>query len=331
MKKRFLIITVMLLVMSCSKETEVLPDAILEVSGEDSFDEFKKGKNLNLSVLPGDSFLFGFVLDISNQEKIVGDGVWVNGEYNLLDNYLDGSFEYAEGSRINNQGQIVGFVSDFATYLLPTYWDQYDSEVTILPIGDFDGGYAYGNNEQGQIVGFAGFTNRQAALWENDELIILPTGEYSNGWARDINNNGQIVGFLIGNNSPNQPAIWQNGQLSLLPTGEFEGGAAWRINNNGDIVGVVGNQPAYWKKGELTMLPLGEFESGFATAINNSKTIVGFVRSGNSVQPAMWKNGQLTLLPTGDYERGEAWGINDSGKVVGEVYNDGTHQPALWE
>jgi len=328
MKKLILIITMLFLVNSCSKETEILPDEIQNVSGEDSYDEFRKGKDLSLSILPGNNFIFGIVTDISNQGIIVGEGAWVNGEYSLLDNYLDGSWEYTEGSRINNQGQIVGFVSDFFEYLLPAYWEHYDSEVTILPIGDFDGGYAYGNNEQGQIVGFAGFTNRQAALWENDELSILPTGEFSNGWARDINNNGQIVGFVFGgNNSPNQPAVWNNGQLSLLPTGEFDGGAAWRINNNGGIVGVVGGQPAYWKNGKLTVLPTGSFGDGFAYAINNSKTIVGQVGD----QPAMWKNGKLTLLPVDTFDGGIAYGINDPGKVAGELRSGGPSQPALWE
>ena len=208
----------------------------------------KTNSNLDLSILPGDSFTYGLVLGINNQGKIVGDGVWVDGSYTYLNNYLDGTNEYSEGNHINNQGNIVGFVTDFSTYFQAAYWEQYDNEPKILPTGNFHIGYAYWVNDEGQIVGFVEdfFTGlRRASLWDNDQLTVLPIGNYSRSVARAINNRGHIVG-TVNSGSSRRPVTWINGEMQELPISTYSRGQANGINNNGGIVGAWSQVRVRW-------------------------------------------------------------------------------------
>lgn len=319
MKNLYILFLASLMIISCQDNSDSFEETVVDLSKNNN-------KDFVLNELPDSDLYFGIIVDVNNQGIMVGEGVWINDEYNFLDL---GTFGYSEGNAINNQGQIVGLLAnDFDDYS-PGFWNSFDSEAIELPKGTFKLGYARDINENGKIVGFVREPGSKPALWENGELTVLPTGDLPQGWADGINNRGEIVGFV---SSPTDgielPALWKNGELILLPS-LGQNGIAYQINNKGQIVGSVDGKPALWDKGELIILPTGEWVRGFGEDINDSGDIVGYIRSGSDFKPALWKKGELILLPTGSLGGGNATGLNESGLIVG-TFNGSPLDPVYW-
>src|SRR5215467_8856566 len=113
---------------------------------------------------------------------------------------------------INDKGQIVGFTGPCGATNHAVVWD--NDNVNTLP-DNGTGAEAFGNNNEGQIVGTVGSadnTTQTAALWQNDTLTalgLLP-GDFG-GIATGINHKGQVVGSNWDSNfNWSHAFIWQN-------------------------------------------------------------------------------------------------------------------------
>ena len=140
---------------------------------------------------------------------------------------------------INASGQVVGFVGTSTATDAFLY-----SNGTMTDLGTLGGSdsYAYGINDNGQIVGY---TDR-GGINDNVQAFL-----YSNGTTTDlgpwaaigINKSGEVVG-----NSPNYHAcLYSNGTTTDL--------GSWRaigINDSGVVVGNSGNQACLYSNGTMT-------------------------------------------------------------------------------
>ena len=118
------------------------------------------------------------------------------------------------------------------------------------PLPDFKTfALAYGNNNEGQIVGTVGSadsTTQTAALWQNDtvtSLGLLP-GDFG-GIATGINDKGQVVGSNWDSNfNWSHAFIWQNNVMTdlnaLFPaSSNLFATMANKINERGQISGMA--------------------------------------------------------------------------------------------
>ena len=190
-----------------------------------------------------------------------------------------------------------------------------DGVMTALPtLGGYDG-YAAGNNNRGQIAGWAETTVHdttcnppqvlqfEAVVWGpelNQITALLPLSPDPDSAATAINNRGQVAGIsglcsnAVGGQTAEHAVLWEHGVP--MDIGNFDGGFAW-------------NTP---------------------TAINDVGQVVGFANlpnSGTNFNPVgfIWSRGhriqQLSPLP-GD-SNSWAWGINTQGQVVGQSFGSG--------
>jgi probable HAF family extracellular repeat protein len=121
---------------------------------------------------------------------------------------------------INDLGQAVGQSGNCTAALHAVLWENGKA----FPLADLGtGGTAWGNNDQGQIVGTAGSADgktQSGALWQNDKLTVLGLlpGDFG-GIASGINNRGQVVGSNWDSNfSWAHAFIWQDGVMTDLNT-----------------------------------------------------------------------------------------------------------------
>lgn len=185
----------------------------------------------------------------------------------------------------------------------PVVW--HNAAVQELPTiaGDPDG-FAYGINNQGQIVGSTGACNAQVPA-TSLHAVLWPNGP--NGGVIDLGNFGG--------------SMWN---------------VAFYINSKGQIVGQAGvpdgiNFHAFlWQNGVMTDLGIlpGDAQS-WANNINNKNQAVGTSFSANSARAFIWQNGAMTdlntLIPANSpLYLLEAFGINDRGQISGfGILSDG--------
>lgn len=153
---------------------------------------------------------------------------------------------------INNKGQVVGELSYETNTLNPKQfafqWTPLEGIQLLNIPGDFS--RAYGNNENGDIVGSYGYYNRSegAFLYKVDgtfrDLGGLWTVAYS------INNQGEIVGSGISSErfqKEKSAFIWKAGKIKSLNK-LVDNKAKWwlteatDINEKGEIIGIAINE-----------------------------------------------------------------------------------------
>ena len=245
----------------------------------------------------------------------------------------------------NDHGQVAGFSETAAmnplneswscTAFIPTLATGHDcvgfvwqfGVMTALPtLGGFNG-FAAGENNLGQIVGWAETTVHDATC------VAPPVGT-------------QVLQFL--------PVVYGPGvgQIQQLPTFVSNGipdpdGAATAINDNGQIVGISGTcdvavgaftamHALLWQNGTITNLgSLGGQGWNTPMAINKRGDIVGFSDLAGDVSGGtlnanfhafIWtkESGKMTdigVLPGDNIS--EALDINDQGQVVGVSFPSG--------
>ncbi|MHC4913405.1 MAG: hypothetical protein ACYTE5_10490, partial [Planctomycetota bacterium] len=168
-------------------------------------------------------------------------------------------------------------------------------EVVILGTLGGDRSYAWGINDEGQVVGESTTPDGHyhAFLWQDGvmtDMGVIGTGPYGAeiSCAKSINNHGQAVGYsALDIEWPDHAFLWEDGQMQDLGT-------------------------------------FGGYESS-ATCINNIGQVVGrFINSAGEYRAFLWENGSVIDIGTLDGGITYAHGINDDGQVVGMSYKTST-------
>ena len=194
-------------------------------------------------------------------------------------------------------------------------------------MGGLGGSYAFGINNNGDVVGqasFAGATSATAALWSNGVVSNLGTLGGNTSSASDINDYGVVVGKSYTVDGVVMQAFkWDrsNGMQALSTLSENGSGAA-AINNAGQIVGSARNgmdqnRPVLWDSAGIhEQSVLSSLYGGYASDINNSGQIVGMSRGAGADHAMLWSNGVGRDLGTfGGSGGSSAKAINDKGQV----------------
>jgi probable HAF family extracellular repeat protein len=247
---------------------------------------------------------------------------------------------------INDSAWIVGAYYDSTiTAYQPFVWRPGLGRTTLQGATGHMSAYAYGLNNQGQIVGQAPYINLpgiDACYWSDPAAapVALSTtwaSLYTN-CAYGINEAGQVAGegeFGEPMDVPTHAARWPANHSTATDLGTLGGdnSSGKSINNAGWVVGAAqtGSDPSQthaclWVPGQpakdlVTLPPLGFFSS--AKAVNNQGNVVGQadltpgLGMGHAFfwdhQTDTWKD----MCPA-DYES-EPSGISDVNQVVGYV------------
>lgn len=205
-------------------------------------------------------------------------------------------------------------------------------EYVVIDLGTLggDSSFAYGINDNGQVVGGAETSNgsEHAFLYSNGVMQDLGTvgGDYS--CARGINDNGKIVGdSQFSHDSYTHAFLYSNGLMQDLGGLGVSNSSACDINNDGQTVGYsimgYGYFHAFlYSKGSLKDLgSLLGGEDNSACGINNNGQVVGSSWVGNTRRSHafLYSNGSVQDL--GKLRGGEesfAYQINNHGQVVGQ-------------
>ncbi len=147
---------------------------------------------------------------------------------------------------INGQGQGVGYSGNCLSALHAVSW----ANGAVTALADLGtGGIAFGNNEQGEIVGTIGSadgTTQFGAFWQNGALTDLGTlpGDYA-AIATGINNRGEVVGSTWDSSfNWSHGFIWRDGVMTDLNTlfpasSNLYAIMANKINERGQIAGMA--------------------------------------------------------------------------------------------
>jgi probable HAF family extracellular repeat protein len=243
---------------------------------------------------------------------------------------------------INNAGQIVGYSTLIDSTNGSTHAFLY-SGGKIIDLGTFtnnDGSvyldtYAYGINDQGQIVGYASSSDgsTHAFLFDGSSMIDLGTVvDSSYSQARSINDDGKVVGFYYqADNSVYNAFLYSNGTLGKISELGSSTSYAYAINSGGTIVGEAAfnsttTDHAFLSSGTKTvdLSTLGGTQST-AYAVNDNGDVVGvstldgdsewhaFVYHSSDTSAEMVDLGDLNGLAT------IATAINNKGAIVGSA------------
>jgi probable HAF family extracellular repeat protein len=259
---------------------------------------------------------------------------------------LPGGENESRATAINDNGEVVGTSSGdpnadyngagFRHATKPFLWtpDSGMQEIGISPLSTAVSGYAFGINDNGEVVGCLvysgdGLDNRPFIWTASNGMQLLNNSIRS--CATATNNNGQVTGTIGGS-----AFRWTVGggieQLGLI--GFFTRASA--INNNAEVAGNIAQArslPVFWNAaGEIQNmdgLPYA-FGSNTATGINDNREVVGgtfgdptsiVFNEDDRRYAFFWSptTGALDLgefpSPSGNFS--EARGINNSGQVVG--------------
>jgi probable HAF family extracellular repeat protein len=256
----------------------------------------------------------------------------------------------SNATAINNNGQIVGYAStgEYTSSGLDIEHAVLWQNGTITDLGVIGGtsaslsSYAYGINDNGQIVGTAqitGGSTSNAFLYSGGSMLDLGVVGSANG----INNNGQVVGSGYNNHAfiRNIDGTFQDlGYLSTY-TGTRSSGQA--INSSGQAAAYEGigmgqgaSAKAFlWGNGSRQGLGTLGGSGSVAYGINDVGQVVGMASTSGDLytHAFLWNSGTIQDLGTlGDSS--QANGINNNGQVVGMsdgVFSDFTSTHAvLW-
>ena len=200
--------------------------------------------------------------------------------------------------------------------------------------------YAYGINNQGQVVGYWTETNgARAFLYSAGTVTDLGSLGGTNQYALSINSSGQIVGFASVTNGV-RAFLYKNGALTNLGAMGGLNSYAYGINDSGQIVGFIdttnGARAYFYENGNSTNLgTLGGADS-YAYGVNNSNLVVGSSMTASTATHAfLWQNGGLTNLnalisTNAGWVLNDARGINNAGKIVGWGVTNNQEQAFLF-
>ena len=276
--------------------------------------------------------------------------LWVGAAFDL--GTLGGPNSAVAWPNKNKRGQIAGIAETADTNPLNEAWSCAQANFPTItrhvclgfaweagvmsPLSPLPGGidsYAAGNNNRGQVVGWAEngdhdptcnnappvsqFLQFEAVVWEPHSgrmTALSPLAPDPDSAATAINDKGQIVGIsglcsnAVGGTSAEHAVLWENENAPPTNLGNFDGGQAWNtptaINDRGQVVG-FGNQ------------------AGSPAAAFNPVAFVWDKQHG--IQP---------IAPIGDDTNSWAWGINKHGVVVGQSFggaDDPTGRAFLYE
>ncbi len=222
-----------------------------------------------------------------------------------LHDFAGGTNAYVRA--INADGLMVGEAldadgNDFAA-VWPHWWSR---PVRLAPAPGYDGSYAQGVNDRGQVVGGSfsfGALPTLAMRWSrNGTAEVLPaTGDAE---AMSLNDRGAVVGRALV--EPSTALVWHDSRepdsLGLFADSTFS--RAFSVNDRGEVVGFEGDNPPgqvpvrhllYWP-GEgptMSLLPLsGNWGDGALThVIAQDGTVFGssFVNQESFLAPTMWR------------------------------------------
>jgi probable HAF family extracellular repeat protein len=221
-----------------------------------------------------------------------------------------------EAGEINARGEVAGNVENSTRdSTCPTGGPQVLQEKPVVwenghikeldTFRDDPDGWAFGINDNGQVVGASGICSpinpdtgvyvlsRHALLWEKDRLTDLGnlggTGTFGPGNAAlEINNEGEVVGVSDLNGDTSFHAFLWTREKRIQDLGTLRGdtdSSGLGINDRGDVVGVSfdasGNPRAFLRHNaqmlDLNALaPLSPLYLLFAHGINSRGEIIGF-------------------------------------------------------
>ncbi|MBD3407769.1 MAG: DUF3466 family protein, partial [Candidatus Lokiarchaeota archaeon] len=213
--------------------------------------------------------------------------------------------------------------------------------------------FAYGLNENGQVVGSSGeeYGLQGAFHWENG--VLTPLGTLGGLWSRAeaINETGAITGsshtplWRVRGFMDDNHLIEPSDELGVLPNGNVS--YAHDINNQGYIVGTSYVEPHQWQPphaflyhnttGMNDLGVLTGYNSSVAYAINNNNWVTGTCAItddyGMHSQGFLWEEtmGMIPLETLPGTLNSYANDINDQGQIVGYSHTDTTQQAYLWE
>jgi len=258
---------------------------------------------------------------INNSGQVIGGGGSYGAALYSNGTVLDlGSLDnYSAPRGMNDSGQVVGTSGSIYSFGAAFF-----SNGTVTKLGG-SGTEAFGINNSGQIVGYAG---PHAALFSNGTVFDLdPMGGGSIAFS--INDSGQAVGFSTWTNStPNvrHAVLFSNGTVTDLGS-LGDNSIAFSINSAGQAVGtsfIAGNPHATLFSGgavtDLGILVPGGIST--ANSINNYGLSVGRASSADGGwHAALFRNGTVVDLnnlvnPGLGWTLIEANGINDAGQIV---------------
>jgi probable HAF family extracellular repeat protein len=267
--------------------------------------------------------------------------LWSEGKITDLGTLGGGLF--AEGTAINNLGEVAGF-SNLKNGERHAFVFHNGKMSDLGPTGRESRAFAI--NDSGVVAGsesIPGEGHTDAVLFINGKITDLGLIPGSGGIFTSptgVNKSNEVVGS--GDNAESDQRAWvdRNGKMTDLGTLGGPGAFASAINNNGEIVG--GSQTAslsehpFLDKGGK-MIDLGAFNlESVANAISNNGVIVGetyeLEKSGNAGFHAfIFTGGHFqdlnSLIPSGSgYVLTNAVGINNKGQILVDASTTSTFQ-----
>lgn len=268
---------------------------------------------------------------------LTGSSVLAQPRYKFVD--LGPKFGFA--SSINSSGEVTGSVG---SPLQATLWSNGPATNLAAIAGNY--GIAWGNNDNGYVVGSSTTTNGalHATQWFDGDVFDLGTlgGAADNlSIALDINHAGEVVGFSQASGQSGGPyhaTVWKNGQPTNIGASQgYSSSTASAINNSGVIVGEAqighgGHHATVWIDGIATDLGTLGGSDSYADDINNVGKIVGYsYTASGSYRPVLWAGGLANDLGSLDDADSRALSINDSGQIVGYSLNgEGQIHAVVW-
>jgi len=243
-----------------------------------------------------------------------------------------GSGLFAEGTAINNVGEVAGFSNlkngERHAFVF------HNGKLTDLGATGRES-RAFAINDSGVVAGSAsipGEGHTDAVIWTNGKLTDLGLLPGEGGIFTDasgINNSNEVVGSGDNKESMERAFLWRNGTMTDIGTLGGPQAAATAINNAGQVVGFAqtstdADRGFIFQNGKMTDLGLEIFPN----AISNGGVIVGQGGCGNAVilSGGVCSNLQNLIPANSGYELQKAVGVNNKGQVLVEAHTTTTFQ-----